>query len=703
MSAAAADHLASVRQRMLQALIRRRAASWLLPLLPAIALAAALLAGAFGPADSASAARDGRAISLTVPLALAAAALLWAAADFALWRKRIDEQLPAWLNAAIPELEDSSTLLVAAAGTPLGDLQRKRLLARIDSALDDQRLRGIANQKARFNAIPLALAALAAASAWAYALAHTPQRMAPAGGTQATKAAIAKAGISLHAIPPAYTGAKPSDGAPRDLQVPQHSKLRWCAHGADATIELSDGHTLQAAQGGCAEMLASDSVFWRSRKDGAQRYTIRVTPDQAPQVAISAPNESVSVLKPDAQSAQIAVSVSDDYAIVKATLHMTLARGSGENIRFTDKESPLPASADPRKRSWSKQWMLKELGMEPGDELYFFVRASDNAPEPHIAQSPTYTLRLPGAQGESLESTALPSMVKPENLRSQRQIIIDTEQLVADMPRIGAAELRARSEKIAGDQAKLRLRYGQFLGEESSLFGEEEHSEGDGHEHGGAGGGGATQGPGGFGTGDIASQFGHAHDQEGNATIFDPATKEVLRRALAAMWDAEKQLRAIAPKPALPPEYKALGAIKELQQAERVYLHRTAFVPPAIKEEKRMSGDMAGAASYRRAQAAANELVPADVRELVQVLGGDGALPALWSKAAREAVARMADEEQRLAAQAAVQDVADGCQPCRAQLRAWLRATVSQPVVLLQARPQAQTRFGQALQGKGAP
>lgn len=687
---AAADHLAGVRQRMLQALIRRRTASWLLPLLPAAALAAAILAGGFGIAKP---------LTITVPLALGAAVMLWAAIDFALWRKRVDEQLPSWLNDAIPELEDSSAMLAAAPNTPLGNLQRTRLLARIDQALSDERQRSIASQKVRFNAIPLALAAVAAASAWAYAAAHSPQYATPPGTGPAAQAAIAAAGISLHAEPPPYTGVKPSEGGPRDLQVPQHSKVRWCAVNADAAIELGDGQILQAAAGKCAEWTATDSLFWRSRRNASQRYTIRVTPDQPPQVAIAAPNESVSILKPDAQSAQINVSVSDDYAVVKATLHMTLARGSGENIRFTDKETPLPASADPRKRSWNRQWMLKELGMEPGDELYFFVRASDNAPVPHIAQSPTYTLRLPGQQGEALESTALPSMVKPENLRSQRQIIIDTEQLVADSPRLGAAELRARSEKIAGDQAKLRLRYGQFLGEESSLFGEEEHGDGDGHDHGGAG----TPGPGGFGTGNIAAQFGHAHDQEGNATIFDPATKEVLRRALRAMWDAEKQLRAIAPKPALPPEYKALGAIKELQQAERVYLHRTAFVPPAIKEEKRMSGEMAGAASYRRAQGSASEFVPADVRELVQALGGDGALPALWSKTAREAVARIGNEEQRLSAQAAVQDVADGCQPCRAQLRAWLRATVQQPTVLLQARQQAQTTFGQALQGKGAP
>ncbi|WP_426344201.1 hypothetical protein ACN9MU_04075 [Pseudoduganella sp. R-32] len=687
---AAADHLASVRQRMLQALIRRRIASWLVPLLPVAALAAAIVAGAFGAAKT---------LTLTAPLVLAAAVMLWGAIDLAFWRKRVEEQLPSWLNDAVPELEDSSAILAAAPNTPLGELQRNRLLARIEQALDDERLRGIANQKARFNAIPLALAVVAAAAAWAYAAAHSPQYAPPTGAGPAAQAGIAAAGISLHAEPPSYTGVKPSEGVPRDLQIPQHSKVRWCAVNADAVIELGDGQNLQAAAGRCAEWTASDSIFWRSRHNASQRYTIRVTPDQAPQVAIAAPNESVSVLKPDAQSAQVNVSVSDDYAIVKATLHMTLARGSGENIRFTDKEAPLPVSSDPRKRSWNKQWMLKELGMEPGDELYFFVRASDNAPVPHISQSPTYTLRLPGQQGEALESTALPSMVKPENLRSQRQIIIDTEQLVADSPRLGTADLRARSEKIAGDQAKLRLRYGQFLGEESSLFGDEEHGDGDGHEHGGAG----TQGPGGFGTGNVAAQFGHAHDQEGNATIFDPATKEVLRRALRAMWDAEKQLRAIAPKPALPPEYKALGAIKELQQAERVYLHRTAFVPPAIKEEKRMSGEMTGAASYRRAQGTASEFVPADVRELVQALGGDGALPSLWTKAAREAVARIKDEEQRLSAQAAVQDVAGGCQSCRAQLRAWLRATVQQPAVLLQARPQAQTRFGQALQGKGAP
>ena len=113
---AAADHLASVRQRMLQALIRRRIASWLVPLLPAAALAAAILAGTFAA----------KPLTLTVSLALAGAAMLWAAIDFALWRRRVDGQLSSWLNDAVPELEDSSAMLAAAPNTPLGNLQRNR-------------------------------------------------------------------------------------------------------------------------------------------------------------------------------------------------------------------------------------------------------------------------------------------------------------------------------------------------------------------------------------------------------------------------------------------------------------------------------------------------------------------------------------------------------------------------------------------------
>jgi len=617
--------------------------------------------------------------------------LAWSA--FCAWdglhlQRRVAHGWTHWIDGAVPEMEDSAALLAQEPETPVARLQRERLFNRIDAVLPPRRVRAIAAAHVPFGwtwlTANLALTGLAWGSTLLPHAAGTPAPPAHAPGRQSA-APAAHAGLVVKLAPPPYTGVAPSSSAPKDVQVPEQTAVEWCLiepQKPDEAIELSDGSTLHAGRQ-CARWTASESMFWRWR---GTRYTLKVIPDQPPEIAVTQPNEMTKDLPRDAQNAAIAVTVTDDYRVQQATLHLTLARGSGENIRFSDRELPLPASNDPRRRSWSRNWLLTDLGMEPGDELYFFVRAGDNAARPHTVQSPTYTLRLPAPPSEQAEeTTALPTLVKPESLRSQRQVIIDTEQLVADMrsKKMREDEVRERSESIASDQAALRRRYGQFLGEESTLFGkDDDHDAKPGAKL------------------DVLHEFGHAHDSVENATLFDDATKKLLRRALAAMWDAEKALRAITPKPALPPEYKALEAIKELQQSERIYLHKTAFAPPAIKEDKRMSGDMAGAASYQRAQADAGEIVPANLRDLVRALGGDGPLPALWTRMAHDWVrARIADDEQRLAAQRAIQDVADGKPAARAQLAAWLRGGVGDAPVLLQARPVVDTPFTQALRG----
>jgi len=626
-------------------------------------------------------------------LALRSAPGLLAWSAFCAWDGlRLQRQVmigwTAWVDDAVPEMEDSAILL-AQAGTPVARLQRERLLARIAASLDPARVRAIVRGRVPAG-LPWLGANLALAGlAWGAALlpggAHPA--IARAAGAPAAKAAIARSELLIKLAPPGYTGVAASNAAPRDLQVPEQTVVEWClkdASGASETIELSDGQVLKAGQA-CARWTADESVFWRWR---GTRYTLKVEPDAPPEITVTQPNEMTKDLARDAREATIAIAVRDDYRIQRATLHLTLARGSGENIRFSDREMPLPASIDPRRRDWAKNWTLSELGMEPGDELYFFIRAADNASKPHTVQSPTYTLRLPAPpSADEEENTALPMLVKPESLRSQRQVIIDTEQLLSDMrsKKMSEAETRERSESIASDQAALRRRYGQFLGEESTLFGGDEHDD----DH-------AKPGE----KKDVLHEFGHAHDQAENATLFDDATKKVLRRALSAMWDAEKALRAIQPKTALPPENTALVAIKELQQSERIYLHKTAFAPPAIKEDKRMSGDMAGAASVRREQDKAADVVPAELRELVQALATDGPLPALWTRTAHDWVReRIAVDEQRLAAQRAIQDVADGCAACRPVLRAWLRGGVAEAPVLLQAQPAADTPFARALRG----
>lgn len=624
--------------------------------------------------------------------------LAWSA--FCAWdglrlKQRVEREWSAWLDGAVPEMEDSSGLLVHAE-SPVAQLQQRRLLERVNASLAAPRVRAIVRARVRIGLPWLAGNLALAALAWgATFVPHGPTASAAAQpSAKAVKAAATTAPeLTVRLAPPRYTGVDASVSAPRDLQAPEQTVVEWCLKhpvGAVQTIELSDGQQLQAGAE-CARWTATESIFWRWR--GA-RYTLKVLPDAAPEIVVTQPNEIIKELARDATRAAMAVSVRDDYRVKQATLHLTLARGSGENIRFSDRELPIPAGRDPRRRDWARNWTVTELGMEPGDELYFFVRAVDNAARPHSVQSPTYTLRLPAPPAdEEQDVSALPVLVKPESLRSQRQIIIDTEQLISDMraKKMDTATVRERSESIAADQGALRRRYGQFLGEESTLFGKDEHEDAHGSEHGGLGNGKPE---------DVLHEFGHAHDQAENATLFDDATKKVLRRTLAAMWDAENALRAITPKTALPPEHKALEAIKELQQSERIYLHKTAFAPPPIKEDKRMTGDMAGATSGKREQSAAPDGVPAPLRELVQALAGDGPLPSLWSRTAHDWVReRIPVDEQRLAAQRAIQDVADGCLACRPVLRAWLRGAVQEAPVLLQASPQVETRFERAVRG----
>lgn len=607
---------------------------------------------------------------------------LFLAFDFWRLRQRAARDWTRWLDAAVPQLEDSSALLQQAE-SPLARLQQQRLLNRLAGVVDREALRRIGRTQPCFDWRWLAVSLIAAGALWLW-----PSHMSSNTPSTAQAAAASSNELTLQVTPPAYTAVAAFETAPKALHVPEHSEIRWCLKTAPtqpASIELSDGSRLPLVSR-CATWQATEAMFWRWQ---GQRYTVLVTPDLAPRITIDAPDELIHVLARDSRSARIAVTVNDDYRLERASLHLTLARGSGENIRFSDREMPLPQSSDRRQRRWDKTWLLSELGVEPGDELYFFVRATDNAaPRPHISTSPTYTLRLPGPQVAADESSALPMLVKPETLRSQRQIIIDTEQLLSEMKGQGlpAGQVRARSESIANDQAQLRRRYGQFLGEESSLFGDahEEHGSDDKQ--------------------DVLHRFGHAHDQAENATLFDEATKKILRRALSAMWDAEQALRAVTPRPALPHEYRALEAIKQLQQADRIYLHRTAFVPPPIKEEKRMTGDALGTASYRREQGAAPETVPAPLRELMTALVGDQALPALWSATAQDWIrGHIRADEDRLAAQRAVQDVMDGCGKCRPALRAWLRSGITESGIRLQAEQGAATPFSKAWQERSAP
>src|SRR5690606_4258568 len=77
-----------------------------------------------------------------------------------------------------------------------------------------------------------------------------------------------------------------------------------------------------------------------------------------------------------------------------------------------------------------------------------------------------------------------------------------------------------------------------------------------GHDHDHGSGHAETPGatPGGLGHADgVLEEFGHVHDIPEAATLLDPKTRALLRRALGEMWQSELALRQARPDDALPP------------------------------------------------------------------------------------------------------------------------------------------------------
>jgi len=171
--------------------------------------------------------------------------------------------------------------------------------------------------------------------------------------------------------------------------------------------------------------------------------------------------------------------------------------------------------------------------------------------------------------------------LKPEYFRSQRQIILDTEKLLKEKDSISVEKFNEQCNAIGIDQKMLRLRYGKFLGEEEeNTIGESgqqaELSKVENFNN-------AAM---------VLDAYTDKHDNAEDATFLEPAIKAQLKATLTEMWNSELHLRLYKPVEALPFEYKALRLLKDLQQKSRSYVAKTAYNPPPLKMEKRLSGEL---------------------------------------------------------------------------------------------------------------
>lgn len=333
----------------------------------------------------------------------------------------------------------------------------------------------------------------------------------------------------------------------------------------------------------------TQSGFYQVEIDGkrSELYQIEVVPDLPVQIKIIKPKIQTTIDVGQIPRVDLSVNLADDYGIKDAYISATLSSGKGEGVSFTEKKLSFNVNFAGRKSILLTQLLdLTKLGMKPGDELYFFIHATDNHNQ--SSRSEVYMVSIVDTS-ELMSMAGMTNGVDlvPEYFRSQRQIIIDTEKLLKEQVTLSQEELKNRANNLGMDQKLLRLRYGKFLGEESEtqIGGEEhgEHSEGDGHDHGEAKFGDVQA---------LMDEYAHKHDIAEDATFFEPELKTQLKAVLNEMWSSELRLRTYKPQEALPFEYKALRLLKDLQQKSRAYVAKTTIKTIQLKPEKRLSGEL---------------------------------------------------------------------------------------------------------------
>ncbi|QSE96624.1 DUF4175 family protein [Fulvivirga lutea] len=384
-------------------------------------------------------------------------------------------------------------------------------------------------------------------------------------------------------------------------------------------LEMNNGKQLPfKAEGGSYKLTSQliASGFYKliytdinQKQYETELYQLIATPDKEPEVSIEGIDRFTVLEIDEPWKVQFTSKMSDDYGLDSTAIVATVSKGSGEAVKFREERMAFDKSlkVGGKRQSLSKSIDIAKLDMTPGDELYFYVEVFDyKRPKPNRNRTETYfvSIRDTTKIEFSLEG-ALGVDLMPEYFRSQRQIIIDTEKLVKQRGKIPKNDFNFTSNELGFDQKSLRLKYGQFMGEEfesGMTESESESAEAD-HDH---------------DEEDPLAEYSHAHDSDNEhnlvpesekkedpldefkhdhedpeeATLFTSSIKGKLRAAMNEMWDAELYLRLYQPEKSLPYQYKALELIKEIKNHARIYVHRIGFDPPPIKEDKRLSGDV---------------------------------------------------------------------------------------------------------------
>lgn len=433
---------------------------------------------------------------------------------------------------------------------------------------------------------------------------------------------------------PAYTNISSFSASKMDVKAVEGTRLTWKLKfdkKPDSVFMESMGNQYSMKLSGenyTRSSTVSGSGFYNFRfTDGqgasytSDLYAIEAFEDQSPVIEIQDLKQFSTFQVDDDKDISLKALLTDDFGLADAYIIATVSKGSGESVKFREEKLSFKegVKTGEKRQRLSKTVNLDALKMEAGDELYFYIEALDlKRPKANKARSETYFAVIQDTATNSFAvEGSMGADLMPEYFRSQRQLIIDTEKLIEERSKLSKKDFNTESNNLGFDQKSLRIKYGQFMGDETEgaldVHSADEMSVDNAdhsdplaeytHDHDGDNEHNLVEAKDNHEEEDSEnplSEYVHNHDDPEESTLFSNSLKSKLRQALDIMWDAELHLRMYEPEKSLPYQYKALALIQEIKNAARIYVHRIGFDPPPIKEEVRLTGELREVSSFRK-------------------------------------------------------------------------------------------------------
>ena len=500
-----------------------------------------------------------------------AASLLWRSRHFA-----STSRVALWIEERIPELHYSLITALEHNGSPFAQ--------GMESAVARQDVGGVTSAALRRGwiaagaAVVVATLLLYVSTSAAFGRAGGSSRFGRFGTTPSIPKGSRLDNIQVLVTSPSYAGGRTVTlDDPSSIPALSGSGIAIRGKGPSSGLSTSSGTQtrISTVDGGWVALLTMPvRPAALTLKDRNYERTIVLDPraDAPPKIALTSPLRDTTLRAPKLV-VQLNASVSDDIGLDAGHFEYLITTGSGEIFKARAITTPAVRFGGSRNGALTATLDLASLNLGEGDILSMRAIAQDGntLSGPGVATSDTRTIRIARAgEYDSLAIEAAAPQPIDSSATSQRMLILMTEQLVRDQPKLTRDSLVKRSTAIGDMEERIRRRVHEILTENPEEI--------------------VTEKPG--------DSVATVQEMEAPEEITGAKNPDLVT-AYNALWQAVRSLQIAEPSPALPPMRVALKALDRARVANRLYLRGA---PPKIivnLERIRLTGKEKGSTNTR--------------------------------------------------------------------------------------------------------